>query len=72
MGEGGRGEKRALRRHEEEHTEHCNLAWQAAGGERRFAVAVVEVEVVRADVVPQVGGARGHPEDRGTEEARAE
>lgn len=28
--------------------------------------------VVRADVVPQVGGATGHPEGGGTEEARAE
>lgn len=30
------------------------------------------VQVVRADVVPQVGGAVGHAEGRGTEEAGAE
>lgn len=51
-----------------EHTEHANLARQTAGGQRWFSVVVV----VRADVVPQVGGATGHPEGGGTEEARAE
>lgn len=50
-----------------EHTEHANLAWQAAGGQGRFSVVVV-----RADVVPQVGGATGHPKSGGIEEARAE
>lgn len=49
-----------------QHTKHANR--QTAGGQRWFSVVVV----VRADVVPQVGGATGHPEGRGTEEARAE
>lgn len=51
-----------------EHTKHANLAWQTAGGQGWFSVEVV----VRTYVVPQVGGATGHPEGRGTEEARAE
>lgn len=41
---------------------------QTAGGEGGLPVE----EVVRADVVPQVGGAAGHPEGRGAEEAGAE
>ena len=55
-------------KHHSEHTKHANLAWQTAGGQRWFSVVVV----VCADVVPQVGGATGHTEGRGTEEARAE
>lgn len=39
-------------------TEHAALTGQTAGGQRRLSV----VEVVRADVVPQVGGAAGHTE----------
>lgn len=62
-----RGEKDLLLE-EREHTEHLDLARQTAGGQGRFSV----VEVVREDVVPQVGGARGHAKGRGTEEARAE
>lgn len=49
-------------------TKHTNLARQTARGQGWFSVVVV----VRADVVPQVGGATGYPEGRGTEEARAE
>ena len=41
-----------------EHTKHATLARQTAGGQRWFSVQVV----VRADVVPQVGGATGHAE----------
>lgn len=44
--------------HRCEHTKHANLARQTAGGQRWFSVVVV----VGADVIPQVGGARGHPE----------
>lgn len=63
------GESRRLeRRGWRGRTEHADLARQAAGGQRRLSV----VEVVCADVVPQVGGATGHPEGRGAEEARAE
>lgn len=47
---------------------HATLARQTARGQRRFSVVVV----VRANVVPQVGGATGHPKGGGTEEARAE
>lgn len=50
-----------------EHTEHANLARQTARGQGWLSVVVV-----RAYVVPQVGGATGHPECGGTEEARAE
>lgn len=50
-----------------ERTKHANR--QTAGGQGWFSEVVV---VVRADVVPQVGGATGHPEGGGTEEARAE
>lgn len=59
-------------RHRCERTEHANLARQTARGQRRFSVVVVVVVVMGADVVPQVGGARGHPEGWGTEEARTE
>lgn len=66
-----RGEKTRLVEEDRqwcEHTKHANLARQTAGGQRWFSVVVV----VRADVVPQVGGATGHPKGGGTEEARAE
>lgn len=52
-----------------ERTKHATLARQTAGGQRRLRVVVT---VVCADVVPKVGGATGHPEGWGTEEARAE
>lgn len=55
-------------RQRSERTKHANLARQTAGGQRWFSVE----EVVGADVVPQVGGATGHPEGGGAEEARAE
>lgn len=48
-----------------ERTKHANR--HTAGGQGWLSVVVV-----RADVVPQVGGATGHPEGGGTEEARAE
>lgn len=43
---------------EEERTGHAGPAWQTARGQGRLSV----VEVVCADVVPQVGGATGHTE----------
>lgn len=46
-------------------TEDPALAGQTARGQRRLPV----VQVVRADVVPQVRGAIGHAEGRGAEEA---
>lgn len=49
-------------------TEDPALAWQTARGQRRLPV----VQVVRADVVPQVRGTVGHAESRGAEEAGAE
>ncbi|KAF3855170.1 hypothetical protein F7725_023225 [Dissostichus mawsoni] len=62
------GRQRAAwwRRRRREHTEHAD--GQTAGGEGGLPVE----EVVRADVVPQVGGAAGNPEGRGAEEAGAE
>lgn len=52
-----------------ERTKHATLARQTAGRQRWLQVVVT---VVCADVVPKVRGATGHPEGRGTEEARAE
>lgn len=52
-------------RQRREHTKHANR--HTAGGQGWFSMVVV-----RADVVSQVGGATGHPEGGGTEEARAE
>lgn len=52
-----------------EHTKHAALARQTARGQRWLSVQVV---VMRADVIPQVGGATGHPKGGGTEEPRAE
>ena len=49
---------------ERQRTKHARLARKAARRQRRLAM----VEVMRADVVREVGGARGHPEGRGTEE----
>lgn len=49
-------------------TEDPALAGQTAGGQRRLPV----VQVVRADVVPQVRGTVGHAEGRGAEEAGAQ
>lgn len=49
-------------------TKHARLAGEAARGQRRLPM----VEVMRADIVPQVGGATGHPEGRGAEETRAQ
>lgn len=49
-------------------TEDPALAGQTAWGQRRLPV----VQVVRADVVPQVRGTVGHTEGRGAEEAGAQ
>lgn len=47
-----------------QHTKHARLARKAARRQRRLSM----VEVMRADIISQVGGATGHAKGRGTEE----
>lgn len=51
-----------------EHTKHAGLTRETAWRQRRLSM----VEVMRADIISQVGGATGHPKGRGTEETRTE